>query len=204
MPDDSNNTSFEKLTHGNYHSWVLRASGKLKKAKVWRVVTRDDPRPVPPVTPDAAANAAQQAQYALEKKGIREWELNDNAASGILMELIAPDQERHIEDYKSAKDFWDRLKAVHQTAHTGIAAFYMKVGMIKREFVKGESMQLHIDFLLGENKKLAASKQAFDDEFMAQLILMSLPSPSLWDTTNLSPTPRNSPPQMSQCDCFRK
>jgi gag-polypeptide of LTR copia-type len=103
-------------------------------------------------------------------------------ASGILMELIAPDQERHIEDYTSAKDFWDRLKVVHQSAHTGIAAFYMKVGMMKREYVEGESMQVHIDFLLGKNKKLAASKQAFDDEFMAQLILMSLPSPSLWDT----------------------
>ena len=98
------------------------------------------------------------------------------------MELIAPDQEHHIKDYRSAKDFWDRLKAVHQTAHTGIAAFYMKVGMIKREFVEGESMQSHIDFLLGKNKKLATSKQAFNDEFMAQLILMSLPSPLLWDT----------------------
>jgi gag-polypeptide of LTR copia-type len=152
MPDDPNNASFEKLTHSNYHSWVLHASGKLKKAKVWHVVTGDEPKPLLLVQLDASATPVQQAQYAIEKKNIHEWELNDDVASGILMELIAPDQERHIEDYTSAKDFWDRLKVVYQSAHAGIAAFYMKVGMMKWEYVEGESMQAHIDFLLGEKR----------------------------------------------------
>ena len=123
MPDDLTPSNFEKLTHGNYHSWELQASGKIKKAKVWRVVKGDDTKPPTPTPLGTTPTAQEQAMFALEKKAVRKWELNDDIASGILMELIAPDQECHVEGYTSSKDFWDRLKVVHQSVHAGITAF---------------------------------------------------------------------------------
>ena len=59
--------------------------------------------------------------------------------------------------------------------HTGIAAFYIKISILEKKYEEDESMQLHVNFLLHENNKLAASGIAFDDKFIAQILLMSLP-----------------------------
>jgi gag-polypeptide of LTR copia-type len=120
------------------------------------------------------------------EKELREWQLRNEKAAGILIEIIEEDQERHIENYKCAKDVWDRLKKVHKESHTGIATFYTKIGILEKKYEDGESMQTHIDFLLRENNKLAAAGKAFDDEFMAQILLMSLPRPSLWETITVT------------------
>jgi gag-polypeptide of LTR copia-type len=113
------------------------------------------------------------------EKELREWQLPYEKAASILIEIIEEDQEHHIKNYKCAKDIWDHLKKVHEEWHMGIATFYTKIGILKKKYEDGKSMQMHIDFLLHENNKLAAAGKAFDDEFMAQILLMSLLHPSL-------------------------
>jgi hypothetical protein len=72
------------------------------------------------------------------------------------------------------------LKEKHKGANTGLAAFYIKVGMLEKKYVEGENMHTHISFLTTENRKLG--NKAFDDEFLAQVLLMSLPRDSTWET----------------------
>jgi hypothetical protein len=62
----------------------------------------------------------------------------------------------------------------------GLAAFYIKVGMLEKKYAEGENMHAHISFITSENHKLR--DKAFDDEFLAQILLMSLPRDSTWET----------------------
>ncbi len=95
------------------------------------------------------------------------------------MTKIEPSQYEDLED-KSAKEVWDTLKARHAGTHTGLAAFYTKVGMLEKKYTDGDDMNSHLTFFSMENRKLG--KNAFDDEFLAQLMLMSLPRDSTWET----------------------
>ena len=52
--------------------------------------------------------------------------------------------------------------------------------MLEKKYTDGDDMNLHLAFFSMENRKLG--KNAFDDEFLAQLMLMSLPRDSTWET----------------------
>jgi hypothetical protein len=103
---------------------------------------------------------------------------NDQAV-GLIMMKIEPSQYEELEN-KSAKEVWDALKAQHAGTHTGLAAFYTKVGMLEKKYTDGDDMNSHLTFFTLENRKLGTN--AFDDEFLAQLMLMSLPHDSTWET----------------------
>jgi gag-polypeptide of LTR copia-type len=178
--------TFAKLTHGNYHSWKLQASGRLKSHRVWRIVEGSDTQPDTPTPLSASAKKVEWSMHELAMEALREWQLRNDMATGLIIEMISEDQEWHIENYTSAKDLWDKLQTVHECMHTGIASFYIKIGILEKKFIEGDSMQAHIDFLTLENQKLAASKTSFNDKFMAQVILMSLPRPSTWDTVAIT------------------
>ena len=66
--------------------------------------------------------------------------------------------------------------------HTGIAMFFTKVGMLQKRYTDGDDMNMHLTLFTNENQKLG--KNAFDDEFLVQLMLMSLPQ----DNTNWNVT----------------
>ena len=68
--------------------------------------------------------------------------------------------------------------------HTGIAAFFMKVGMLQKKYTDGNDINMHLTFFTMENQKLG--KKAFDDEFLAQLMLMSLPQDNVnWNIVTI-------------------
>ena len=70
---------------------------------------------------------------------------------------------------KLAKEVWDALSAWHADTHTGIAMFFMKVGMLQKKYTDNNDMNMHLTFFTMENWKLR--KKAFDDEFLVQLML---------------------------------
>ena len=61
-----------------------------------------------------------------------------------------------------------------------MAAFYIKVSMLNKKYADGESMHAHLSFFSTENRKLAT--KAFNNEFLTQIMLMSLPHDSTWET----------------------
>ena len=42
----------------------------------------------------------------------------------------------------SAKAVWDALKARHADMHTGVAAFFVKVGMLQKKYTDGDDMNM--------------------------------------------------------------
>ena len=61
--------------------------------------------------------------------------------------------------------------------HTGVATFFIKVGMLQKKYNDGDDMNVHLMFFTMENRKLRTN--AFDDEFLMQLMLMSLPQDNI-------------------------
>ena len=62
--------------------------------------------------------------------------------------------------------------------------FFMKVGMLQKKYTDGNDMNMHLTFFTIENQKLR--KKVFDDEFLVQLMLMSLPQDNVnWNTATI-------------------
>ena len=79
----------------------------------------------------------------------------------------------------TAKEVWDTLKTKHANTCHSLAAFYTRVGMLTKVFTEGKSMHTHLTFFIMENHKL--DTKAFNDKFLAQLMLMPLPHDSTWE-----------------------
>ena len=45
-----------------------------------------------------------------------------------------------------AKEVWDALLERHADMHTGVAAFFTKVGMLQKKYTDGNDMNMHLTF----------------------------------------------------------
>jgi hypothetical protein len=108
---------------------------------------------------------------------------NDRAV-GTIRSIIAEDQLQHIDGKTSAKEVWDTLAEKHKDSSSGLAAYYIKIGILEKKYDEEESMHTHLSFIQSENRKLGP--KAFDDEFLAQIMLISLPRDSTWETLVVS------------------
>jgi hypothetical protein len=124
--------------------------------------------------------ASQNREYKEDQHHYSECLRHNDKAIGTISNLVEVDQLTHIKGKTTAKEVWDALKKEHADMHTGLAAFYTKVGMLSKKYTKGENMHMHLLFLTTENRKLGM--KAFNDEFLAQVMLMSLPRDSTWET----------------------
>ena len=65
--------------------------------------------------------------------------------------------------------------------HTGLATFYTKMGILEKKYTDGEDLHTHFSHITMENQKL--QQKGFDNEFLAQILLMSLPQDNTtWST----------------------
>ena len=103
----------------------------------------------------------------------------NDQATGMIKTHIKASQYEGL-DSKLAKQVWDTLIMRHRGIHTGLSVFYMKVGILKKKYTNGENMHEHLNFLTMENRKLGTKD--FDDNFLAQVMLMLLPCKSTWET----------------------
>jgi len=182
-----------KLNHSNYHQWEPHARAELMKAGVWRFCTGDELAPVRPTDPGSPPTSAEAREkwmklsnrYNEDLRYHNEHYRRNDKAIGTISLLIEPDQFEYIKDKTTAKEVWDALKTKHSNVHSGLTAFYTKIGMLEKKYIDGEDLHAHFNFIIMENRKLG--KKAFDDEFLAQLLLMSLPRDSVtWETLIVS------------------
>ena len=78
---------------------------------------------------------------------------NDHAVRAINL-LIEPDQFEYIKDLTTAQKVWDKLKERHANVHTGLATFYMKMGILKKKYTDREDLHAHFSYITMENQKL--------------------------------------------------
>ncbi|KAF8235165.1 hypothetical protein L208DRAFT_1376586 [Tricholoma matsutake] len=188
-------TGLEILLQGNYHSWAPTTIAKLCEARVWLNVSGADPDPGNPTTPSSDADAATKCKYKANLKDCQAWLHRDDHAISIIISLLDKNhQQTFTSEGLTLKALWDKIKEEHKNENTGLAAFFIKHGIIKKCFnLDGVDpgsktlfslTQAHLNHLILENKKLG--DKAFDDEFVAQLILMSLPHHTTWETLVVS------------------
>ena len=143
----TDNSTIEKLTHGNYHTWAPRATARLMELGVWHFCTNEEVIPQQPSAPEitrlsATDAAALKREYKEDLRHYNESLRRNDKAVGTISNLIEVEQLAHIEGKTTAKEVWDALKKEHADTHTGLAAFYIKVGMLNKKFTEGENMLL--------------------------------------------------------------
>jgi len=186
---------FVKLNHSNYHEWEAHARSELMKAGVWRFCTGEEMAPVRPTDPGSPPTTTTgdvrdkwmklSKEYNEELRHHNEHNRRNDKAVGTICALIEPEQFEYVKDKTTAKEVWDTLKAKHANVNTGLTAFYTKIGMLEKKYTDGEDLHAHFNFIIMENRKLG--KKAFDDEFLAQILLMSLPRDSVtWETLTVA------------------
>jgi hypothetical protein len=184
------------LTAGLYPTWEPRAKSELMRCGLWRLCTGEEillPIPTLPVSSttgsvstraaaqrDADVLGAAEREYKRDVRDYNDALRRNDRAVGLIRSIIAEDQLQHLDGQTSAKDVWDTLAAKHKDSSSGLNAYYIKIGILEKKYIEDESMPAHLSFLQLENRKLGA--KAFDDEFLAQIMLMSLPRDSTWET----------------------
>jgi hypothetical protein len=175
------------LSHGNYDIWCTPVQAKLERGAVWRYVTgemaiklKPEKELAIPTGTSASDTITLKREYREEVQAYEDFLLQDDKAKGIIKDYLEPSQYSVIEGKATAKEIWEALRAHHEVTATGMVAFWIKYGMLQKQFVDGESMLDHVDFFTKENRKLGT--KGFDDHFLAQLILMSLPHDGTWET----------------------
>jgi hypothetical protein len=180
------------LVKGQYHPWKPKAISKLREAGVYLNVNGTEPKPPPPITLPGDASATAQSMHANALRDIRDWCRRDDKALGIILSLLSDAEKQSInQDAQTSKDLWDEIAARHKDENTGIAAFFIRRSIIAKRYDPDEpappgmtAMSVHASFYSKENKKLGP--KGFEDEFLAQLLLFSLPRELNWESLSIS------------------
>jgi len=148
---------FAKLTHGNYHAWAPRMTAELQRLGVWHFCTGDESIPAEkPTAMSLPANVTTSEKLTVERnlsEATRSYNdacRRNDQAIGLIMTKIELPEYKDLEN-KSAKGVWDALKARHADTHTGVAAFWTKVGMLQKKYTDGDDMNTHLTFFTMEN-----------------------------------------------------
>ena len=136
-------------------------------------------KPTPMSLPDMATVSERISAQRNHADTLRAYEAaccRNDQVIGMIETHIEPSQFEGIDKFPTAKEVWEKLVLRHKDTHTGLSAFYTKVGILEKKYTDGEDMHTHLDFLTMENRKF--DKKAFDNEFLTQIMLMSLPRDS--------------------------
>jgi len=123
------------------------------------------------------------------------WELKDQRARGILIEHLNDRLVLELQGLTTAKEMYDKIVDIHQNTNIGVNAFYTFAGMLNLKWDGDQStLDNHIAAIKSGDAKLSGMKKPIDAEFLAFLLLNSLPDDSIWETfrtTILNSIPNN-------------
>lgn len=154
---DMYRSSIQKLNTDNYGIWSKKMEVLLIREKVWEVVSKEKP---------IFNNTEKDKEQA--------WQDKDDLARSSIGLLIEDSQFLHIQDCKTAKDYWDKLKDYHQkSTYAGIIYLYRKLFNLRLQ--EGDNVEDHIIQVLTLFNKLNALGEELKDKFKATLLFTSLP-----------------------------
>ncbi|KAG6873954.1 hypothetical protein C0995_008993 [Termitomyces sp. Mi166 len=88
-----------------------------------------------------------------------------------------------IGDLLHAKEMFNKLVSIHQDINVGVSTFYTFIHMLTLKWDSFSSMfNDHISAISAANAKLTAIKKQIDSEFLAIILLHSLPDKTVWET----------------------
>ena len=155
------------------------------------------PKPEPPTAPkEGTTSDTYQKQLKEYHDDVQHYNKhlcqNDHAVGAINL-LIELDQFKYIRDLTTSQEVWDKLKEKHANIHTGLAAFYMKMGILEKKYTDGEDLHAHFSHITMENQKLqekALTMNSLLKSFSCHSPRIILPGVlSLLHLSKLPPTP---------------
>ena len=148
---------FMKLTHSNYHAWAPQMTAELQRLRVWHFCMGDESIPTTKPIALTVLNNAGIAEKATLDRNFTDTMCSysdaccyNDQAIGLIMTKVKLSEYKDLEN-KSAKEVWDTLKTRHADMHTGVATFFIKVGMLQKKYNDGDDMNMHLTFFTIEN-----------------------------------------------------
>ncbi|KAJ7651443.1 hypothetical protein B0H17DRAFT_1215241 [Mycena rosella] len=146
------------LTAGLYAEWEPKAISKLMHTGVYQLCTGEEIALLVP-TLCSTADATDAVKTAAQHDTIRS--------------MIVEDQLQQIVSKTTPKEVWDTLKEKHKDTTSRLAAmmmmmmmmmmnsiwlllaaYYIKIGILEKKYLKDENMHTHLSFIQMENHKL--------------------------------------------------
>jgi hypothetical protein len=78
----------EIIIHGSFEP-----VGDSSHTGVWRIVEGSDTQPDMPTPLSASAKKVERSMHELATKVLHEWQLRNDMATGLIIEMISEDQE---------------------------------------------------------------------------------------------------------------
>ncbi|KAH0581027.1 hypothetical protein H2248_012170 [Termitomyces sp. 'cryptogamus'] len=137
------------------------------------------------------------------------WLVHDSKAVGIIIAYVSDRFVIEIGVLPHTKDMFDRLVKIHKGTNVGISAFYTFIYMLTLKWDGSPStLSNHISVISAANAKLTAMKKQVNPEFLAFILLHSLPDKTMWESFHatvlnlLAPGKALSFPELSDCLTF--
>ena len=102
------------------------------------------------------------------------WNKRDRQAKATISLLVEDDQLIHIRKEDTARRMWQALQKVHE--HSNLTSkLYLLRKIHQMRFQQGQNMQMHITTMLETVKRLCGLGEDMKDNYVASMLLCSLP-----------------------------
>jgi gag-polypeptide of LTR copia-type len=80
------------------------------------------------------------------------WTKRDADAFNLIVELVDDNMITQFGDKATSAEIWKTVLSVNHDTHSGVTAFYIKIGIIKRKYIDGTPIADHIGWICMENQ----------------------------------------------------
>lgn len=190
MASSSDSTSCPVLQGPeNFQIWKHRVIAKLRREKVYdTIVPPADKKTTVTATTQTTAEGKEPATkpssspLSSSTLYLDSWETRDAKAHGIITDHICDRLVLETASESTALALFEKLVEIHKQKNIGASAFYTWVGMLGLKWDGDTStLQAHIAALASADAKLTSMKKAIDPEFLAYMLLHSLPDDNTWE-----------------------
>jgi gag-polypeptide of LTR copia-type len=178
-----NKSCILRLTSSNFPIWKVRISVKIRTLSasdiLWDI--EQCPTPSSPYVPSTLISEdAHDCAAAKRLAEIAIWMKHDADAFNIIIEHVDDNMITQFGDKGTSAEIWKTVLSVNQDTHSGVMAFYIKTGIIEHKYTDDTPIADHIGWIWTENQCLLGMRKGLDDEFLALLLLHSLPKTEAW------------------------
>lgn len=160
----------------NFHIWKIRITAKLQQEEVWDVVTTS------PSSPETSSEALT-TYPSTTIQHTDSWSVRDWKAAGIIIAYVSDRLAIEVGNLEHAKEMFEKLVKIHEDTNVTVSAFYTFTSMLHRKWDGSPStLSDHIAAISAADAKLTAMKKQIDREFLAYILLQTLPEDNKWES----------------------
>ena len=158
---------------------------KLRREKVWDVVSGTNPNPVPPAPQNLSASVIYPptaiSTSTASSMHHDPWHVHDGKVHSIISEHLNDSNALTYAGSGTSQEMFEHIMKKYEGTNIGINDFYTFANMMGCKYDDQASIKDHISSMAANAQKLAAMKCTLDDKFLAFLLLYSLPPTPLWE-----------------------